>query len=290
MSGDEKRLSGILKSAAFRLLSGIILIFSGMLLYTSAYRENIFSSFISKVTSPIGVAVSEVWSSALEVLPNWGDVNELEQEVKELKEQVRQLRAVTEDYYEMKRQNAQYEKYFGFKQQNTGLEFISASVIGRDPGELFYGVTLNRGSESGICVGDSVATENGIVGCVYQVNKGSSRVRSILSPDIKIGAIDKTSGDNGIISGSIKYSDMNLTRMTLISSQNLIREGDIITSAGMTGMYPRDMQLGKVKYLEYDAFESSYYAVVEPFENIHELRDVLVVTGFPGKGEINIGA
>ena len=35
-----------------------------------------------------------------------------------------------------------------------------------------------------------------------------------------------------------------------------------------------------------DEFDSSRYAIIEPFEDIRVVRDVLVVTSFQGKGNI----
>ena len=42
------------------------------------------------------------------------------------------------------------------------LELTAASVVGRDPGNVFYDFTIDRGSLSGISTGDAVITEMGV--------------------------------------------------------------------------------------------------------------------------------
>ena len=51
-------------------------------------------------------------------------------------------------------------------------------------------------------------------------------------------------------------------------------------------MYPKNLLLGKIKSLEYDSYDASSYAIIEPFEKIGSIQDVFVVIGFQGKGEI----
>jgi len=76
----------------------------------------------------------------------------------------------------------------------------------------------------------------------------------------------------------------NLTRMIFIPAQSNIKIGDIIATTGLSGMYPKNLKLGKVKSIDYDSHECSYYAVIEPFENLKYVRDVFVITDFEGKG------
>ena len=73
---------------------------------------------------------------------------------------------------------------------------------------------------------------------------------------------------------------------TKLNSENKVKEGDIITSSGVSGIYPKDLVLGKVIEISYDTYDTSYYAVIEPYDTIKELRNVAVITDFDGQGEI----
>ena len=73
---------------------------------------------------------------------------------------------------------------------------------------------------------------------------------------------------------------------TKLNSEHKVKEGDIITSAGTAGIYPKGMVLGEVIEIGYDTYDTSYYAVIEPYDEISEVVDVAVITEYNGKGEI----
>jgi rod shape-determining protein MreC len=276
-----------LKNSIFRVLSGIILILSGIFFYTSTFLGNGLFDAMNYITLPFEKISAEIANHFISFLGERKKSYELELKIEDLENEIRSLRNMIVDYYDTKKENAQYAKYYDLKREDNSLKFVSASVVGKDPGDFFQNFNIDQGSSTGISVNDAVITENGMVGCVSYVNANSSKVKTILSPDVKIGAVDKMSLDSGVISGNIELADQNLTRMILISSQNNIKLGDFAVSSGLSGMYPKNLLLGKIVSLEYDNYDISNYAIVEPFEKIKDVQDVFVVIGFQGKGEIS---
>ena len=47
------------------------------------------------------------------------------------------------------------------------------------------------------------------------------------------------------------------------------------------------ISIGKVKEIKYNDFDTSLYAVVEPYENVKTVSDVVVITSFKGQGEVS---
>ena len=116
----------------------------------------------------------------------------------------------------------------------------------------------------------------------------SCKIKTILSPDAKVGALDKPSKDSGIISGGAELADENQTRLTVISEQNNIKPGDLIVTSGIGGVYPGDLIVGTVKGLKYDSFDASLYAVIEPYEDIRNVTEVVIITEFTEKSIISV--
>ena len=77
--------------------------------------------------------------------------------------------------------------------------------------------------------------------------------------------------------------------MKKLAENNKIKEGDQISTTGIGGMYPENISVGKVKEVKYDKFDTSLYAVIEPYEDIQNVSDVVVITSFDGQGEIEEG-
>ena len=65
-----------------------------------------------------------------------------------------------------------------------------------------------------------------------------------------------------------------------------MKKGDIITTTGVSGIYPKNLIIGEVEDIGYDTYDTSYYALVKPYEDIRKIKDVAVITSFDGQGEI----
>ena len=218
------------------------------------------------------------------------DYEALKTENEKLKKDIADLRTQLVDYYDVKSENSRLWKYYKLKKSNPDYEILPASVIRRDTNEAFYSFTIDAGSTSGISVQDPVITENGVIGFVNSVNATSSKVTTILSPDLQAGAVDKKTGESGVVSGSAILGDENKTAFSKIDANAKVKKGDIIVTSGIGGVYPADLVLGEVTDIRYDDYDAAKYAVIKPYEDIKAVTDVVVLTDFKNKGEIKKGA
>ena len=164
---------------------------------------------------------------------------------------------------------------------------VSAAVISRDPAELFGGFTIDQGRLSGISVNDPVITSEGVVGWVSKVEATTSYVTTILSPDTNIGVISKEKRESGVVSSDLLLADQGLVRMSYLTDETKLEEGDIITTTGLAGIFPKDLIVGQVKSLEVSDGGVTRCALIEPYVDVKEVHDVFVITDFYGKGEIS---
>lgn len=216
--------------------------------------------------------------------------DEIKTENERLKQEIADLRTQLVDYYDLQDENARLWKYYKLTKTNPDFEIMPASVIRRDTNEAFYSFTIDAGSSSGICEQDPVITENGVIGFVSSVNATSSKVTTILSPDLQAGAVDKKTGESGVVSGSAVLGEDNKTAFSKIDANAKVKKGDIIVTSGIGGVYPADLILGEVTDIKYDDYDAAKYAVVKSYEDIKSVTDVVVLTDFKNKGEIKKGA
>ncbi len=245
-------------------------------------ENNLISSIVNGITLPMSEVSAAVAKEA--VKPNY---DELYKENEELKAELSELRTQLADYYNVKQENERLWRYYDLKAENPQYDILPATVVRRDPNDDFYSFTLDKGKTNDVAVGDPVVTENGIIGWVYEVDAYTAKVKTILSPDAKVGVIDTVTRDSGVVSGNVLYADKNLTTMTRISALNKLKEGDIVTTTGISGIYPSGLIVGEVKEIAFDEYDTSMYAVISPFEDIRTVIDVVVITSFEGQGEIS---
>lgn len=242
------------------------------------------NSLIASIINGFTKGMSQVTASAV-ASADTASYDELVAENKKLKSENAQLRELLVDYYDVKNENSRLWKYYDLKKENPSYTIMPSNVIMRDTNDDFYSFTLDIGSADGVSVNDPVITENGLVGWVYKVDAVTCKVKTILSPDTKAGAIDKTTSDSGIISGNVSLCDENLTTLSKISDNHKIKKGDIIVTAGTGGVYPKNLIIGKVKEIKSNSYDTTIYAIVEPYEDIRNITTAAVITDFSGKGK-----
>lgn len=272
----------LIMSKSFKKLICVLLCLITAMTVSALSGKSVVSDLLSRIT----LGMQEVSAEASDNLSS-KSYDELLEENKKLSSEVASLRTQLVDYYDVKLENARLWKYYDLKRDYPEYELLPASVVRRDPGSDYYGFTINKGSSDGICTGDPVVTENGLIGWISGVDSATARVKTILSPDAKVSVLDSASRDTGVVTGSVKLCDQNLTTMTKISAQNTMKAGDIIVTTGVSGIYPPNVIVGEVKEIRFDEYDTSKYAVIEPFEDITYVVDVVVITDFDGKGELS---
>ncbi|MBO5253003.1 MAG: rod shape-determining protein MreC [Clostridia bacterium] len=278
---------GRLSARQFKIIVIAIVVCIGLVVYSLGSSGPFVSDALGTLTAPLLSAGTGMTEGAKEFINLDGMTKEeLKTLYLELSDENRKLREQLVDYYDLKEENTSYKSILSVKDAMPDLDLTAAQVVGRDPGDVFYGFSINRGYVSGVSAGDAVITEMGIVGVVEEVYATSSRVRSILSEKTQIGVSAKEYGESGVITSDIRFAENGRVRMRYLEHDTLVRAGTVITTSGTGGMFPTDLLVGRAEYVERDP-DGSYYAVVVPYVDVINVSDVFVVTGFEGKGELD---
>lgn len=272
----------MLSSKSFKKLICLLIAIFLVMGISAVSDKSIVSSFVNSVTFGLQQVSASVSKEAGEK-----SYDELLSENQALSSQVADLRTQLVDYYETKEENERLWKYYDLQKDYPDFELLPSMVLRRDPSDDYYSFTVNKGSNQGVSVGDPVVTQMGLVGVVDKVDSNTAHVKTILSPDVKAGAINTLTRDTGIIRGNAKYCDQGLTTITKLSQQNTMKAGDILITTGTSGVYPPSVIIGEVQEIFYDDYDTSLYAVVKPFEDIKNLTDVVIITHFDGQGELS---
>jgi rod shape-determining protein MreC len=280
------QVKDVFHSKGFKALITVAFVMLGLMLCTAGTDSSVTAEVIGLFSTPMEKVSTMVTNNAAVTAQSVTQSKEdLAAENARLKKQVEELNKKLVNYYTYQQENAQLRKFLELKSKNQDYKPVSAAVIARDPGSLFYQFTIDEGTLAGISVNDPVITENGVAGWVSSVNSNYSRVTTILSPDTKISAVDKVNRDTGVISCDIKMADQGIVKLGYLSAGTTGKEGGIIVTNGLGGVYPRDLPIGTVKDVKNDPYDISLYAEIEPFVDVKTVRDVMVITSFQGQGQ-----
>lgn len=273
-------------SHGFKLLITTVFVLFGVMLMTAGSGGSFLTDAFGFLATPMErVSTLAANNAAVAAKSVTQSKEELEEENARLKQKVDDLNRKLINYYTYQQENAQLKKFLELKNDNQDFKPVSAAVIARDPSNLYYQFTIDQGTLADISVYDPVITESGVAGWVSSVSANYSRVTTILSPDTKISAMDKVNRESGVISTDVQMADRGIVTMGYLTAETTAKEGDMVVTNGLGGIFPRDLAVGTVKRVKNDPYDVSLYAEVTPFVDVKTVRDVMVITSFQGQGE-----
>ncbi len=202
----------------------------------------------------------------------------LARENKELKESVDRLNGQIRQMREYELENQRLKELLDY-QTNNNLQghTVVASVIGRDPGNWFGTITLNKGLKDRVRVGSSVLVASGLVGRVAAVSNNTAEVILITDPRSGVGCILQKSRTPGILEGVVSGS--NLVRMIHIPVAQEVKVGEVVITSGIGSLFPKGIPIGRVENISKEPSGLFKTAVVKPYVDLTRLEEVLILTG-----------
>jgi len=216
----------------------------------------------------------------------WKSIGQLEIIRTELIETRKKLQKYEQAFGDMKRlqdENKRLRHLLGQK-EHVGYEHILASIISKDPQNLFQTIIVDKGSKDGVKVGMPVIAYHkgvaGVVGKIVSVTPFASKIASIREPRFYIGAILENSRYYGLVRGlgmsmtcSLKYVDIN-------ASVQL--EENVITS-GHSDIFPKGLNIGKVIFIDREKGQFFLNARIRPLVDFPTLEEVYILKRLPSQ-------
>lgn len=241
------------------------------------------ANLLSAVTAPFRSLAETVSSGVSDFFKAYTKGDELALRNAELESEISTLREQLKDYEKATTENDFYKNYLEIKDNNLSFQFTPATLISRDKEDPYKGFTVNKGTVNGISANDPVITDAGLVGYISEVGLTTSKVTTILSAELTVGALDNRTNDSGILSGSVELAAEGLTKFYNLSRSCNIAVGDYAVTSG-EGIFPAGLLIGTIQSIGSDQYNTSIYANIKPFAEIGEVKDVMIITEFEGQG------
>ncbi len=168
-----------------------------------------------------------------------------------------------ENYQKLKKE---YDELLEYK-TNINENIISKVII-HDPLEYFSQVTIIKGKEENINVGDLVVNEQGLVGTIGKVNSHTSIVELLPNKNTHIAV------HIGDVDALLESINGNLMIKNITRDDNIKVGSDIITSN--YSLLDAGLLVGKVKEIHETNQNLSYEILVEPSVDFKKLNYVTV--------------
>ncbi len=150
---------------------------------------------------------------------------------------------------------------------------VAAQVVGRDTGNWYQTIILNKGQSDGIEPDMGVITPAGVVGRVVKVTAATSVVLLVTDPNNAIAGLIQRTRDEGIVEGTANGM-AHLKYIPLLSS---VRPGDRVVTSGLVGGFPRGLAIGTISKIDKEEGALFQSAELTPEVDVNHVEEVLVI-------------
>jgi rod shape-determining protein MreC len=274
----------------------LIAIFTSLVLITLDSRGsgvlNTLRSTVRDMLSPVESVTDEVFNPVRDFFGGVTNYGSLKEENAQLKRKVAGLKGKIDRERAVGSQVGELEKLLDLPTIEDA-DGIAARVIGGSPGNFERTVQVNKGSSSGLAVGQPVVSGDALVGKVTAVAATSATVTLIDDPGLGIGVRLENSKVRGIAEGRTGERDMRLTTLEQADLQECtksqspdtcIKKGELVfTSATGDAVFPPDITVAKIVSIEKVKGELEKTITIEPAANLDDLTYVKVLLSSQSK-------
>lgn len=198
----------------------------------------------------------------------------LKQESEELQRQRIELAQVVANAAQLDAENSQLRRLLGVVEGKPTHPAVVVQVLYEPSTPYQRRLVFNKGSRDGIEPGMPVIDEGGLVGQIIRVTPFTSE--SALLTDEQL-AVPVQILRNGLRLIAFGTSGAGLIEVRYFSSDADIREGDVLVTSGVGGVFPAGISVGTVGIVERDSASGFAKATAQPTSHPERYRHFLIL-------------
>ena len=202
----------------------------------------------------------------------------LQDENKELKQKLADIQSQNSILIQQQSELEKLRELYQLDDIYSDYQKVSARVISMQTDNWFYEFTIDKGSEDGIEVDMNVLADAGLVGRVTYVGKNYSKVTTIINDNSNVSAKSASTSDNCIVSGDLELMNEGYIRVSGISKDAGIKDGDMLLTSYISDKYLPGILIGYITNITDDGNKLTKSGYLMPVVDFSQIEEVLVIT------------
>jgi rod shape-determining protein MreC len=270
------------------LLLTFVLVFCVLLLSAQApgarRQTSLLQSWILSAAAPIAGLASSVSRAVSGAADSVADTFSARSENTELKKEVARQE---QELFRLRAEVSQAARERLLLASGAALPSVltAAPVLLLENRAGLQSALIGAGTSTGVVPGSPIAVSEGLVGRVISAGATVSRAQLLLDASAAVGARIVRTQELGVAKGDGRGA----MRLNNIATTSRAQVGDVIESAGIDGIYPRGLVIGRIAAV---ARGSALFLEIRvaPAARFSQLTDVLVLAPSPAIGAAGQGA
>lgn len=202
----------------------------------------------------------------------------LQDENKELKQKLADIQSQNSILIQQQSELEKLRELYQLDDIYSDYPKVAARVISMQPDNWFSEFTIDKGSEDGIEVDMNVLADAGLVGRVTYVGKNYSKVTTIINDSSNVSAKSASTSDNCIVSGDLELMNEGYIRVSGISKDAGIKDGDMLLTSYISDKYLPGILIGYITNITDDSNKLTKSGYLMPVVDFSQIEEVLVIT------------
>lgn len=202
----------------------------------------------------------------------------LQDENKELKQKLADIQSQNSILIQQQSELEKLRELYQLDDIYSDYPKVAARVISMQPDNWFSEFTIDKGSEDGIEVDMNVLADAGLVGRVTYVGKNYSKVTTIINDSSNVSAKSASTSDNCIVSGDLELMNEGYIRVSGISKDAGIKDGDMLLTSYISDKYLPGILIGYITNITDDGNKLTKSGYLMPVVDFSQMEEVLVIT------------
>ena len=272
------------------LAATLLLLLIGMYTSSQTGTAGPVQNVVGVILTPLQKGLTSAARFVSDKLAYFTEFDELKTENERLKAEALELESKIRELDKYKAENKSLREFAGVIEKNREFEYEFAQVIARDPENLFYAFTIDKGLSDGLARYDAVITPDGLAGIITEVGSTYAKVTSIIDDVSPIGVIVSRTQDVAVLEGDVRLRDLGQCRLSYLPGESSAAAGDTVLTSGLGDMFPSGIVIGTVLEVKQESHNISSYAIVEPAVDFSNIHYVMVITSFDGENSVAQGS
>ncbi len=175
------------------------------------------------------------------------------------------------EYREAYSTNLYLEELLAFKNK-LSFQPLAARVVGTEPAYWYQTIVVDRGKKDDVLEGMIVLAPSGVVGQVIHTSEHYSKVLLANAPSSAIDAMIQKNRTRGILKGAGEQGYV----LNYVLKNADVAEGDYIVTAGIGGVFPAGIPLGRVSKIHKNRRGMFQEIEVKPNVDFQKLEFVFI--------------
>lgn len=281
-------LNAFFRSAKFRVLLCVLALLTGIMLYSlkSGARTDYLTRMMQSISAPVRKTAAAISDEVNTHLDTYFQSKAYRDENARLRREIASLNEQLIGYDDAIEELEALRDQLGIKQKHRDFVLSApCKVLMPVANDLTGSFLIDQGEDDGMTLNAPVLCADGLIGVITEVSPHYSTVTTLLSPELSIGAVILQTGDSGIVEGDLRYAVDDRAVMMYIDEHSTAKEGNLIITAGTTGLFPYGLPVGNITEIKLEESGLAKTALLAPAVDFSALESVTVLLDFEGKGE-----